>query len=118
MPNLNLSYFDFNGGWGDSIGLAPEIGEIRFEDHQIPVTDWPTVRETTPFHCVPVLEVDGREFSQSNAINRYVGTLARLYPADPLRALHCDEVLDARDLARHAERMQALAAVAANYGVG
>ncbi len=39
--------------------------------------------------------VDGKVITQSNAINRYVGKLARLYPDDDLEAARCDEVMDA-----------------------
>src|SRR4029077_13469699 len=42
-----------------------------------------------------VLEVDGKTVSQSNAINRYVGKLADLYPSDPWQAALCDEVMEA-----------------------
>jgi len=42
-----------------------------------------------------VLEVDGQTLAQSNAINRYVGTLADLYPSDAWQAALCDEVMEA-----------------------
>lgn len=42
-----------------------------------------------------VLEVDGQTVSQSNAINRYVGKLANLYPSDAWQAALCDEVMEA-----------------------
>lgn len=95
MPQLKLSYFDFQGGRGEAARIALALGGIPFEDHRIPVPSWATVREATPFHAVPVLEVDGEPITQSNAINRYVGRLTGLYPDDPLEALRCDEVMDA-----------------------
>jgi len=94
MPHLKLSYFDFNGGRGEPIRLALSIGNIPFEDHRFPVSDWPSIRESTPFHQTPVLEVDGEAITQSNALSRYVGRLTGLYPADPLEAARCDEVMD------------------------
>jgi len=95
MPKLKFTYFDFDGGRGESIRLAMAIGKLPFEDHRIPVTDWPSARDQTPFHAVPLLEVDGDVITQSNAIKRYVGKLGDLYPGDPLQALRCDEVMDA-----------------------
>ena len=95
MSNLKLSYFDFSGGRGEVARLALVLGKVPFEDHRIPVADWSSVKAGTPFHAVPVLEVDGEEISQSNAINRYVGKLADLYPEDPIQAARCDEVMDA-----------------------
>ena len=35
------------------------------------------------------------EVTQSDAITRYAGKLAGLYPADPLQALFCDEIMAA-----------------------
>ncbi|MDH3212201.1 MAG: glutathione S-transferase family protein [Myxococcales bacterium] len=95
MSRLKLSYFDFNGGRGEVARLAMSLGGVPFEDHRIPVADWPSVRNRTPFHAVPLLEVDGEVITQSNAINRFVGKLANLYPDDPLQAARCDEVMDA-----------------------
>lgn len=95
MSTLKLSYFDFNGGRGEVARLALSLGGVEFTDHRIPVSDWPAVKETTPLHAVPILEVDGEEITQSNAINRYVGRLANLYPEDRLEALRCDETMDA-----------------------
>jgi len=95
MPELKLSYFDFSGGRGEPARLALMLGRIPFEDDRIPMKTWTSVRDQTPFRALPVLEVDGELITQSNAITRYVGKLAGLYPDDPLEALRCDEVMDA-----------------------
>ncbi len=52
-------------------------------------------RGDLPFNCVPVLEIDGDQVTQSNALARYVGRMAGLYPEDDLQALYCDEVMGA-----------------------
>ncbi len=95
MAKLKLTYFDFDGGRGEPARLALHIGGIAFEDHRIAGKDWPALRDKTPFLALPTLEVDGRVFSQSNSINRYVGKLTGLYPGDDLQALLCDEVMEA-----------------------
>jgi glutathione S-transferase len=95
MAELKLTYFDFDGGRGEPARLALHIGGIAFEDHRIAGKDWPALRDKTPFLALPTLEVDGRVFSQSNSINRYVGKLTGLYPSDDLQALLCDEVMEA-----------------------
>lgn len=95
MPTLKLRYFDFHGGRGEVARLALVLGKIDFDDDRIPVREWSEFRDSTPFRIVPVLEVDGEAISESNAINRYVGRLANLYPDDSLEALRCDEVMDA-----------------------
>lgn len=95
MLELKLTYFDFHGGRGEPARLVMFMGGIEFEDRRVPLAEWPAVKEETPFHAVPVLEVDGKTLTQSNAINRYVGKLAGLYPSDPWQAALCDEVMDA-----------------------
>lgn len=95
MTTLKLSYFDFDGGRGETARLAFRLGNIDFEDHRIPIADWPTSKTQYPFHQVPVLEVDGCVLTQSNAINRYIGKLTGLYPGDNWQAALCDEAMDA-----------------------
>jgi len=95
MPKLVLTYFDFDGGRGEAARLIMHLGGIAFEDKRIPGKDWPAMRDKMPFQAMPVLEVDGRIVAQSNAINRYLGKLAGLYPKDDLQALLVDELMDA-----------------------
>jgi glutathione S-transferase len=95
MANLKLTYFDFHGGRGEPARIALSIGGIAFEDDRVAFADWERRKEATPFGGLPVLEVDGKIVSQSNAINRYVGRLVNLYPSDPWQAALCDEAMDA-----------------------
>lgn len=92
MPQLKLSYFDFHGGRAEPARLAFHIGGIPFEDHRFAGTAFPELRKAMPLGQVPVLEVDGVQVTQCDAINRYAAKLAGLYPTDPLQALWCDEV--------------------------
>ena len=93
MPKLKLTYFDFHGGRGEPARLALHIGGIAFEDHRFAFPEFAEVRKNTPFAQVPTLEVDGVQVTQCDSINRYVGKLAGLYPADAYQALLCDEVM-------------------------
>jgi glutathione S-transferase len=95
IADLKLTYFDFHGGRGEPARLALSIGGLPFEDDRVAFADWERRKEATPFGALPVLEVDGQTLSQSNAINRYVGRLADLYPSDPWQAALCDEAMDA-----------------------
>lgn len=92
MPQLKITYFDF-GGRAEPARLAMHIGGIAFDDHRFGFADFPEVRKTTPFGQVPTMHVDGVQVTQSDAITRYVGKLAGLYPTDAYQALLCDEVL-------------------------
>ncbi len=95
MPRYKLSYFDFDGGRAEPIRIAFHAGGIAFEDHRVSFAEFGALREQLRFKAVPVLEIDGVTVTQSNAMCRYVGKLAGLYPEDPMQALYCDETLDA-----------------------
>ncbi len=93
MPQLKLNYFDFHGGRAEPIRLALHIGGVAFEDHRFAAAEFAELRKSTPFGQVPTMHVDGLQVTQSDSILRYAGKLGGLYPADPLQALLCDEVM-------------------------
>ncbi|HKU98595.1 MAG TPA: glutathione S-transferase family protein [Vineibacter sp.] len=95
MTTPKLTYFDFDGGRGEAARLAFAVGGLAFQDDRVSFADWPGRKSLMPFGALPVLEIDGRAVAQSNSINRYVGRLAGLYPADPWQAALCDEAMDA-----------------------
>ncbi len=95
MTTYRLTYFDFDGGRGEPIRIALHAGGIEFDDHRISFAEFGDTRKDIRFTCVPVMEIDGVEVTQSNALSRYVGKLADLYPEDDLQALYCDEALEA-----------------------
>jgi glutathione S-transferase len=97
MAKYKLTYFDFDGGRGEPIRIALHAAGIAFEDNRLSYAQFSEMRKGTRFNSLPVFEIDGAAVTQSNAICRYVGKLAGLYPADDLQALYCDEVLDAQE---------------------
>lgn len=101
VSSLRLRYFPFSGR-AAPIRDTLNIGQIEFEDDHIPWEKFGELRATGefPFGGVPVLDVQttsGKVCSaQSNAILRFAGRLANLYPVDDiLKALKVDEVMDA-----------------------
>ena len=92
---LKLTYFDFSGGRAEPIRLALHLGGIPFEDCRFAPAEFGEVRKTTPLNQVPTLYIDERQITQSDAITRYAGKLAGLYPEDRLQALLCDEAMGA-----------------------
>jgi len=95
MSTMKLTYFDFSGGRAEPARLAMHIGGIAFEDDRFAPGDFAEVRTHTPLGQVPVLTLDGVQVTQSDAITRYVGKLAGLYPEDDFQALLCDEAMAA-----------------------
>jgi len=102
MTRFNLTYFDFDGGRGEPIRLAFHIGGIGFEDVRLKFPQFQEAQPSFRFRALPVVEIDGRQITQSNSILRHVGKLAGLYPTDDLQALYCDEVMDAVEDLNHA----------------
>jgi glutathione S-transferase len=92
---MQLTYFDTRGGRGQVARLAFEIAGMPFEDNRVVFKEFMAMKESLPFGCVPTLQVDGQTLAQSNAINRYVGRLTKLYPDDPWQAALCDQAMDA-----------------------
>ena len=101
MSSFKLTYFDFDGGRAEPIRIAFHAAGIKFEDKRISFSEFGEMRESTPFKTLPVLEIDGTEVTQSNAMSRYVGRMAGLYPDVALQALYCDEVLGALEDLSH-----------------
>lgn len=101
MPTYKLSYFDFDGGRAEPIRIAFHAAGIEFDDHRISFQQFGEMRSGIRFHAVPSLEIDGAQITQSNAIGRFVGKMAGLYPADHLQALYCDEVTGALEDLSH-----------------
>lgn len=95
MTTYKLTYFDMDGGRAEPIRIAFHAAGIEFEDIRISFPEFMEARAGYRFNCVPVLEIDGVEVTQSNAMCRYAGKMAGLYPEDDLQALYCDEAMGA-----------------------
>ena len=95
MTHYRLSYFDIDGGRAEPVRIALHAAGVPFEDHRLSFQEFGATRHGLRFTCVPVLEIDGEPVTQSNALARYAGKLAGLYPDDPIQALYCDEAMGA-----------------------
>ena len=100
IQSLHLHYFPFPGR-AAPIRDTLNIGKVAFEDSFIPPNEFGERRSAGefPFGGLPVMDVittSGKITSaQSNAILRFAGRLANLYPVDDiLLALKIDEALD------------------------
>lgn len=99
MADIELTYFDFDGGRGEDCRLALHIAGVPFTDDRVKGT-WAERKPTTPFGHLPVLRIDGRTLWSSNAILGYIGETWGLLPDGPWeRARHralMDEVEELR----------------------
>lgn len=93
-PKYKLTYF--NGpGRAEPLRYIFAYAGQEFEDARLKGEDWPKIKPTTPFGKVPVLEIDGKPVSQSNAIARYLAKKFGLLGADEWTALKADEIVEA-----------------------
>ena len=118
MPSYKLHYFNVTG-IGEPIRFLLSYVNANFEDRRIEIEDWQkhqagnlkifpfiliyyknckefifTVLEM-PFGVMPVLEIDGKKYSQSKSICRYLAKKFNLYGSNDLEALEIDASADA-----------------------
>jgi glutathione S-transferase len=71
-------------GFGEAIRLALVVGGIQFEDRRVSYSEVAALRKSgaLPHGQVPLLEIDGEPYSQSEALLRWAGEKAGLRPVD------------------------------------
>lgn len=95
MTDYKLTYFDMDGGRAEPVRIAFHAAGIEFDDIRISFPEFMEQRQSMRFNCVPVLVIDGVAVTQSNAMCRFAGKKAGLYPEDDVQALYCDEAMGA-----------------------
>lgn len=90
-----LIYFNVPGRVaGLRIVMFKVYGKDGWEDRRVDFKDWPAIKPTLPLQFLPVLILpDGRKVHQADAILRWAGKKAELYPTDPDQALFVDEMI-------------------------
>ena len=79
------------------------IKDIPFEDVRISREEFINLIKTgflpngkrSPFHQLPVIEVEDKIIGQTGAIARYCGKVSNLYSDDKLKAAKIDQIIDA-----------------------
>ncbi|XP_005112690.2 probable glutathione S-transferase 5, partial [Aplysia californica] len=71
MVSYRLLYFDQTGR-GEILRFLFALGGQKYEDVIISQESWPKFKQTVPFGVLPVLEIDGKRYSQSVALAVYL----------------------------------------------
>ncbi|XP_046580253.1 probable glutathione S-transferase 6 [Haliotis rubra] len=92
MSTYKLIYFD--------VRAKAELARLMFayqgqayEDSRFAMEEWPALKPKMPFGQVPVLEVDGRMFSESVAITNYLARKFGLYGSTEFETVEVDQVV-------------------------
>ena len=98
MANVKLTYFNLKAR-GEPCRLLLAYGGIKYEDERIPppwdlTSTWSSLKPTTPFGQLPILNWDGVEICQSMAAARFIAREVGLAGNSSLEQAQVDEVVD------------------------
>jgi len=88
-----LTYFNGRGR-AEIARLLLAEAKIAYDDIRVEGKDWPAIKDKQPFQQLPSLQVGSALFAQSNAIERYVARVGKLYGANELEAAAIDQVVE------------------------
>eukprot|EP00347_Sterkiella_histriomuscorum_P012337 403368980 len=92
---MKLHYFDVYGR-ADPIRMLLTHAKVEFEDHRFPMEEWPALKQSLnlEFGQVPMLEFEGKQYSQTNSILRFLGSKYGYYPSNAEEAYKADSLVD------------------------
>ena len=94
MSLPTLTYFNVAGrAYALRVAMFKAFGKAGWTDDRVDFSKWGELKPTTPLGSLPVLTLpDGRKVTQTDAMLRWAGRAAKLYPDDPIEALLVDEI--------------------------
>ncbi|XP_003703954.2 uncharacterized protein LOC100881165 [Megachile rotundata] len=93
QPSYKLIYFNARGR-AEHIRYIFAYAGIDYVDERISKERWPELKKSMPYGMLPVLEIDGKPISQSNAVARYLARKHNLTGRDEWEAMQCDVLVD------------------------
>ncbi|ELU08530.1 hypothetical protein CAPTEDRAFT_177148 [Capitella teleta] len=96
METYKLMYFD-GYGLGEPARWLFALAGQPYEDYRFQEGEWPSVKPNTPCGQAPILVVDGKQFSQTKAILRYLAKQFGFFAASDWDQARGDMVADYLD---------------------
>ncbi|CAI8028451.1 Glutathione S-transferase 1 (Fragment) [Geodia barretti] len=93
MSQYKLTYFNGRGR-AELIRLILAQAGVQYEDHRIAGEEWPELKPTTPFGCLPILEVDGKTLGGSAPIAVFVAQRHGLAGANDFENAEIGGIMD------------------------
>lgn len=84
----------FKQGPFEAVRLALVVGKIPYKEETVSFQDWPALKPHTPMGHLPIMNADGFEVVQTQAMFLNVGKLTGLYPSDAKDALRVDQICE------------------------
>ena len=91
--NIKLHYLDVYGR-AEIIRIILHYNKVPFEDIRYSFPEWIEKKSNFKFNQIPILEIDGKQLSQSNSIARYLAQLYGQYPTDPAEIYQVESLID------------------------
>uniref|UniRef100_A0A914W1U6 glutathione transferase n=1 Tax=Plectus sambesii TaxID=2011161 RepID=A0A914W1U6_9BILA len=95
-PHYKLTYFNMMGR-AEPMRLMFAYAGVPYEDNRIEKEQWPALKSHMPNGQIPVLEVDGKQLSQSMAISTFLAKKFGLDGKDDWESAKVQEMLGALD---------------------
>ncbi|KAE8747441.1 Glutathione-S-transferase S-4-like [Frankliniella occidentalis] len=89
MPSYKLTYFPIRGR-AEHLRVMFAYAKVQYEDNRISQDEWKTIKPTTPFGQLPVLEIDGVPVEQSISLARYLAKQFNIDGKDDMERLQAD----------------------------
>ena len=93
MASYKLIYFNGKGRAELARFVFAQAG-VQYEDKRLAGEEWQTLKPTTPYGSIPVLEVDGKMLAGSNIIARYLAEEFGLAGSNAFENAEIDSVSD------------------------
>ena len=94
MPTYKLTYFNARGA-AEMVRFIFAQAGVKYEDVRVEGEEWPKLKPSTPFGVLPMLEVDGKQFSGSMIIGRYLAEQHGLAGENPIENAQIASTVDA-----------------------
>lgn len=89
-----IIYFDARGR-AEVFRLIFEDNQVEYDDKRVAIAEWPQLKSSLLFGQLPLLEEDGVQINQTNAIIRHLARKYNLYGKNEKEHLRCDMVQEA-----------------------
>ncbi|KAL3852307.1 hypothetical protein ACJMK2_015966 [Sinanodonta woodiana] len=94
MPEYKLHYFNGRGA-AEPARILFALADVEYEDVRYEMEDWPAKKPEMPLQALPVLEIDGKMMTQSQAIARYLAREYGFNGTDNMETFRIDEIHEA-----------------------